>query len=239
MASKQDILIVDDEPMVLNFLKDLLSGYGDRFTVHTATCGEEALRILENYQISVVTTDICMPEMDGFELLRRAKERNSDTRFIVMTAHGSDGAFKKSMEYGAIEFLRKPFTLDSFVQNLFRALEPSKGFRASGFHGFHLTDALQLVHMAGKSQTICVRTGLGDESLIYLKDGEIVHAEHGDLEGEEAFFKTITLEGGEIVSLPLPEDIPVTIQRPVTALILEGARLKDEEHAIELEMETE
>ena len=111
MASKQDILIVDDEPMVLNFLKDLLGGYSDRFTVHTATCGEEALRILETYQISVVTTDICMPEMDGFELLRRAKERNSDTRFIVMTAHGSDEAFKKSMEYGAIEFLKKPFTL--------------------------------------------------------------------------------------------------------------------------------
>lgn len=231
MAIKHNILIVDDEPMVLDFLKDLLSNYSDRFIVHIATSGAEALRILETHPISLLTTDICMPEMDGFELLRQAREKNPDTHFIVMTAHGSDESFQKSMEHGAVEFLKKPFTLDRFVQNLFRALQPAKGFRAAGFHGFHLTDALQLVHMAGKSQTICVRTELGDECLIYLKDGEVVHAESENLEGEEAFCHIICLEGGDIESLPLPEDIPVTIRRPLTALILEGARLRDEREA--------
>ena len=85
--------------------------------------------------------------------------------------------------------------------------------------------------MAGKSQKIRVSTGLGDECLIYLKDGEVVHAEHDDLQGEEAFYKIITLEGGEIESMPLPEDVPLTIDRPMAALILEGARLRDEREA--------
>jgi CheY-like chemotaxis protein len=236
---KRDILIVDDEPMVLGFLKTLLNNHSDHFNVHTAMSGEEALRIMETHRISLLTTDIRMPGMDGFELLRQAREKNPDTRFIVMTAHGSDELFKKSREHGAIEFLKKPFTVDHFVQNLFQALQPAEGFTAAGFHGFHLTDALQLMHMAGKSQTIRVRCDLGDECLIYLKDGEIVHAELEDIEGEEAFYKIITLEGGEIESLPLPEDIPVTIDRPLAALILEGARQKDEREATELEMETQ
>jgi CheY-like chemotaxis protein len=231
MAAKHDILIVDDEPMVLAFLKDLLGSYSDRFNVHTAMSAEEALRILETHQISLLTTDICMPEMDGFELILQARKKNPDTRFIVMTAHGSDESFEKSMECGAVGFLKKPFTLDRFIQNLFRALQPVQGFRAAGFHGFHLTDALQLMHMAGKSQTICVRTEIGDETLIYLRDGEVVHAESKNLKGEEAFYKVVSLEGGEIESLPLPDDTPVTINRPLAALILEGARRKDEREA--------
>jgi CheY-like chemotaxis protein len=239
MASKQNILLVDDEPMVLDFLKDLLGSYSDRFAVHTATSGEEALRILETHQISLLTTDICMPEMDGFELLRRAREKNPNTRFIVMTAHGSDDVFTKSMDHGALGFLKKPFTLDRFIRDLFRALQPAEGFRAAGFHGFHLTDALQLMHMARKSQTICVRTEMGDECLIYLRDGEVVHAEVESLKGEEAFYKIVTLEGGEIESLPLPESIPETIKRPMAALILEGARMKDERDATKKETETQ
>ena len=231
MANARNILIVDDESMVLDFLKDVLSGYEDQFNVHTAGSGEEALRIMETHRFSLLITDIRMPGIDGFELLRQAKDKNPETRFMVMTAHGSDDLFKKSVEYGAIEFLKKPFTMDRFVQILFRALQPAQGFIAAGFHGFHLTDALQLVHMAGKSQKIRVRTELGDECLIYLKDGEVVHAEHDDLKGEEAFYKIITLEGGEIESLPLPQNIPLTIDRPMAALILEGARLRDEREA--------
>ena len=105
---KRDILIVDDEPAVLGFLKTLLNNYSEHFNVHTAMSGEAALRIMETHRISLLTTDIRMPGMDGFELLRQAREKNPDTRFIVMTAHGSDELFKKSREHGAIEFLKKP-----------------------------------------------------------------------------------------------------------------------------------
>ena len=239
MAFKQNILFVDDEPIVLDFLKDLLSSYSGRFNVFTATSGEEAVQILESNRISHLTTDIRMPGMDGFELLRRAREKNPDIHCVVMTAHGSDESFRKSMECGAVEYLRKPFTLEHFIQNLFPTVQPAEGFRASGFHGFDLTDALQLVHMGRKSQAICVRTEHEGECLIYVKDGEVVHAESEDLMGEEAFCKIITLEGGEFESCPLPDDIPITIQRPLTALLLEGARLRDECRATKSIMETQ
>lgn len=231
MAFKRNILIVDDDSTILDFIRDGLISYRDRFNVHTAKSGSEALQIMDEHQIILLTTDIRMPGMDGFELISQVRKRNSDTRVIVMTAYGSDEVFEESMEYGVIDYIRKPFTIDRFAEKMFRALEPAKGFKANRMRGFHLTDALQLVHMVSESQTICVRTEFGDECRIYLKDGEVVHAEVEDLSGEEAFYKTITLEGGEIESLPLPEDLPATINRPLAALILEGMRLKDEKEA--------
>jgi len=231
MAFKRNILIVDDDSTILDFIKDGLISYRDRFNVHTAKSGGEALRIMDKHHIILLTTDLRMPEMDGFELIRQAKKRNPDTRIIVMTGYGSDEIFEKSLKHGAIDYIKKPFTFDRIAEKMFNALEPAKGFKAHRFHGFHLTDALQLVHMVSESQTICVRTEFGDECRIYLKDGEVVHAELEDLVGEEAFYKTITLEGGEIESLPLPEYLPVTINRPLAALILEGMRLKDEREA--------
>ena len=231
MAFKRNILIVDDESVILDFLRDGLSSYQDRFNVYTASSADEALRIMDAHRITLLTTDIRMPKMDGFELIRHAKAKNPDTRFIVMTAYGSDEIFEKSMEYGAIDYLKKPFDFERFARKMFRALEPAKGFRASSFHGFHLTDALQLVHMVRKSQTIRVKTEFGDECWIHLRNGEVVHAELEDLQGEEAFYRIIGLEGGEIDSLPLPKDTPTTINRPVAALILQGMRLKDERAA--------
>ena len=111
---------------------------------------------------------------------------------------------------------------------MFQALEASRGFWAARLDGFQITDALQLVHMVRRSQTIRVRTEFGEEGLVHMKDGEVIHAVLEELEGEKAFFEIVALEGGEIESLPLPEELPTSIQRPIAALILEGMRLKDE-----------
>jgi CheY-like chemotaxis protein len=239
MTLKRDILIVDDESDVLDFLKSGLHTYKDRLNVHTASSGEEALRIIDELQIALVITDIRMPGMDGFELILNVRKRNPDTRFIVMTGYGSDEALAKCEKYKAIDYLSKPFEFGNFVEKMFRALKPARGFWTGKLHGFQLTDALQLVHMVRKSQIIRVNTEFGEECLIYIKDGEVVHAKLEDLEGEEAFYKIIALEGGKIESLALTEQVPITIQRSLGALLLEGMRLKDETNALQSIGETE
>lgn len=228
MALKRNILIVDDETTILNFLKDGLSMYQDRLNVYVAGGVEDALKIVDNLRIDLITTDIRMPEMDGFELISRSRKKNPDTRFIVMTAYSCEEYFHKSQNFGVIDYIRKPFDFEEFVERVFQALEASRGFWAARLDGFQITDALQLVHMVRRSQTIRVRTEFGEEGLIHLKEGEVVHAVLEGLEGEEAFCEIVGLEGGEIESLPLPEELPTTIQRPLAALILEGMRLKDE-----------
>jgi CheY-like chemotaxis protein len=228
MALKRNILIVDDESTILNFLKDGLSMYQDRLNVFTAASVEEALGIVDTQRIDLITTDIRMPGMDGFELISRSRKKNPDTRFIVMTGYSCEEYFQKSKKFGVIDYIRKPFDFEEFVERVFQALEASRGFWAARLDGFQITDALQLVHMVRRSQTIRVVTEFGEEGLVHLKGGEVVHAVIEELEGEEAFFAIVALEGGEIESLPLPEELPTTIQRPLAALILEGMRLKDE-----------
>jgi DNA-binding response OmpR family regulator len=228
MALKRNILIVDDESTILNFLKDGLTMYQDRLNVFTAAGVEEALGIVDAQRIDLITTDIRMPGADGFELISRSRKKNPDTRFIVMTAYSCEEYFEKSKNVGVIDYIRKPFDFEEFVERVFQALEASRGFWAARLDGFQITDALQLVHMVRRSQTIRVRTEFGEEGLIHLKDGEVVHAVLEELEGEEAFYEIVALEGGEIESLPLPEELSTTIQRPLAALILEGVRLKDE-----------
>jgi CheY-like chemotaxis protein len=233
MSLKQSILIVDDEPNILNLIKDGLSMYDDRLDVLTASTAEEALRIIENHRVALLTTDIRMPGMDGFGLISHVQRKYPETRFIVMTAYATDESIQRSRKYGVIDYIKKPFQFEEFAQKVFQALKPPKGFWAGRLHGFQLTDALQLVHLVGKSQTIRVSTEFGENCLIYMSHGEIVHAVLEDLEGEEAFFKIIALEGGEIESLAFPEGVPTTIQRPLGALILEGMRRKDEAEATE------
>jgi DNA-binding response OmpR family regulator len=228
MALKRNILIVDDEPTILNFLKDGLATYQDRLNVFTASSVEEALRVVDVQRIDLITTDIRMPGADGFEVISRSRKKNPDTRFIVMTAYSCEEYFEKSKNFGVIDYIRKPFYFEEFVERIFQALEASRGFWAARLDGFQITDALQLVHMVRRSQTIRVRTEFGEEGLIHLRDGEVVHAVLEELEGEEAFYEIVALEGGEIESLALPEELPTTIQRPLAALILEGVRLKDE-----------
>ena len=228
MALKRNILIVDDESTILNFLKDGLSMYQDRLNVFTASSVEGALGLVDTQRIDLITTDIRMPGMDGFELISRCRKKNPDTRFIVMTAYSCEEYFQKSKNFGVIDYIRKPFDFEEFVERVFQALEASRGFWAARLDGFQITDALQLVHMVRRSQTIRVRTEFGEEGLIHLKEGEVVHAVLEELEGEEAFYEIVALEGGEIESLPLPEELPTTIQRSLAALILEGMRLKDE-----------
>ena len=228
MALKRNILIVDDESTILSFLKDGLSMYQDRLNVFTAAGVEEALGIVDTQRIDLITTDIRMPGMDGFELISRSRKKNPDTRFIVMTAYSCEEYFQKSKNFGVIDYIRKPFDFEEFVERVFQVLEASRGFWAARLDGFQITDALQLVHMVRRSQSIRVRTEFGEEGLVHLKDGEVVHAVLEELEGEEAFYEIVALEGGEIESLPLPEELPTTIRRPLAALILEGMRLKDE-----------
>ena len=228
MPLKRNVLIVDDKSIILSFLKTGLRRYQDRLSIFTATNVEEALKTVEANRIDLITTDICMPGMDGFELIKRAREKNPDTRFIVMTAYPCEDYLEKCRKLGVIDFIEKPFDWEQFAERMFQALEASRGFSAREILGFHLTDALQLVEMAHRSQTIRVRTEFGEGGLIHLRNGEVCHAVLEDLEGEEAFYEIIELDGGEIESLPLPENVPKTIRSPLAALLLEGMRRKDE-----------
>ncbi|MGQ9653967.1 MAG: response regulator [Thermodesulfobacteriota bacterium] len=104
------ILIVDDDELVLIALKELLKPQG--YEVQTITSGAEALKMLDKDGFDLLILDIMMPEMDGFELCRRIRQREpyKDTPVVFLTAKSRDEDRAQGLEAGANLFLSKPIS---------------------------------------------------------------------------------------------------------------------------------
>ena len=106
MSQKEQILIVDDDPLQAETLSRVLEleGYGTR----VADSGAAALRTLEEGPCDLVLTDLKMPGMDGLELYRKVQERFTDMPVMIVTAHGTIETAIESVREGVVDFLQKP-----------------------------------------------------------------------------------------------------------------------------------
>lgn len=106
------VLVVDDDIAVLRLLKRILELEGIR--VLTATGGEVALEVFEQETPDLVLLDIMMPDMDGFVVYQRIREF-SQVPIIMVTAKGQDEEKVEGLNYGADDYLTKPFSAQELV----------------------------------------------------------------------------------------------------------------------------
>jgi DNA-binding NtrC family response regulator len=104
------ILIVDDEENTRIGLTKLLTQEG--FEVDSAANGSEALDYLNREKVSLVISDINMPEMNGLVFLRELSRKFPSTSVIMITAYGGVESYLEAMNLGAYEYLHKPVRLD-------------------------------------------------------------------------------------------------------------------------------
>jgi DNA-binding response OmpR family regulator len=103
-----NILVVDDEPILLKGLKFSLEQ--DDYNVETATDGKEAYNKILNNTYDLVVLDLMLPEIDGLEVCRMVRE-SSMVPIIILTAKGDDSSKLLGLEYGADDYLTKPFNI--------------------------------------------------------------------------------------------------------------------------------
>jgi CheY-like chemotaxis protein/predicted regulator of Ras-like GTPase activity (Roadblock/LC7/MglB family) len=115
MAADKRILIVDDEEKVVFFLRESLEELGRDFTIGTARSAEEALEKIESQPYDLVISDLRMPGTDGLELLERIKQSHPHTRFILMTAYGSDEVEAKAKGLEVYDYITKPFHVSDLL----------------------------------------------------------------------------------------------------------------------------
>ena len=103
------VLIVDDNPLIVNVLKSLLAA--ERFDVCVSNNGEEALSVLGARPIDVIICDIMMPRMDGYELHQVVRQRPelSHIPFIFLSALNDNNEVSRGLESGVDDYLVKPF----------------------------------------------------------------------------------------------------------------------------------
>lgn len=102
------ILVVDDEEGICDNIKQIFTYIG--FSVFTATTAKKAVSVFEKEKPRIIFLDIIMPDVDGLDLLRKFKEADPSCIVIMVTASQEESVREKSLQCGADEFIRKPFS---------------------------------------------------------------------------------------------------------------------------------
>ncbi|MGH7254870.1 MAG: response regulator, partial [Nitrospirales bacterium] len=115
------ILIVDDEPAILNSLSNILED--ESYDVTVAKSGPEALKLMSTEPPDCVLLDIWMPDMDGLETLKRAREQTPDLLVMMMSGHGNIETAVKAIKLGAYDYIEKPLSLENVTLRVRHALD--------------------------------------------------------------------------------------------------------------------
>lgn len=110
------VLLVDDEKLLLDLLRNILERTGLR--VLTAENGQDALQLLEANKISVVLSDVVMPQMDGLELTTRIKKHSPSLPVLLVTGHSDKYHQQKLLDAGADGCITKPFKNSEILQRI-------------------------------------------------------------------------------------------------------------------------
>jgi CheY-like chemotaxis protein len=121
MRKHINILIVDDEPVVLKSAWKVLNPEG--YNVQCVISGKDAVQMLKKNSISLVFTDLKMPGIDGFTLIKWIKQYRPDTGIVVISAYLLPDTIKEARELGILNHIVKPFTPNMLRDGVAKALE--------------------------------------------------------------------------------------------------------------------
>lgn len=223
----KNVLIVDDDRILLNLTQKKLKHHEGIFTVLTAEDGVRAVDLLKTHHISLVVTDLHMPQMDGFALLAHLSENYPDIPVIIFTAYSTPTTKQHALEGGAAEYLEKPFVMEELSQKITAGL--AKESEGGLLQTVPLEMFLQLVEMEQKTCTIRVSNkGTGSRGVLFFKNGELYDARIQDAKGLQSAYQILSWQK---VALSIQDACPVKtkqIDDNLQAILMEAMRLKDE-----------
>jgi hypothetical protein len=117
------------------------------------------------------------------------------------------------------------------IKSVIEALEGNQAVTSftGTITGLDLLDYMQTMMLSGKSTIMGITSGEGEVCKVFLRDGRIVHAVCGDVEGEQALYQSVKFQGGRLSNSPWTEPDKVTIDKPGDYLLMQCARMKDED----------
>jgi DNA-binding NtrC family response regulator len=115
------VLVVDDEPLQREILKTILDDEG--YETHTASSGEEGLKVVKELHPDVILTDLKMEDMEGIEFIEAIPREPFEPSMIVMTAYGTISSAVEAMKKGAFDYLTKPLNKNTLLLTVKRAAE--------------------------------------------------------------------------------------------------------------------
>ncbi len=115
-ANPLRVLVVDDEPAILRFLRAGLSAQG--FTVLEAQTGRSALDAMASGATDLTVLDLGLPDMDGLDVIREIRASGGATPIIVLSSRDDEGSKVTALDLGADDFVTKPFGIDELFARI-------------------------------------------------------------------------------------------------------------------------
>jgi CheY-like chemotaxis protein len=230
MESRHKVLVVDDDPAVLELYRDLLAQLPSRPEIFTTTSGARALAMLKSEGFRLLLCDLKMPKMDGLQVLSIVRRRFPELRTVVMTAVHNEEFRSRAYALGVDLFWLKPDTqqnMEMFLQCIESLLgrDEEGGFR--GVQSKSLMDLIQMECLSQSSTVLRITRG-SVTGRIWISSGELIDAETEGARGEVAFRRILEWKSGTFENLPTEPNRERTITKPANALLLEAAQALDE-----------
>ena len=171
------VLVVDDEPRIVSFVSRALSAEG--FQVDGAHDGGRALELATTGSYELVVLDLLLPNVDGMTVLQDLMEQRPDQRVLVLSALSDVETKVRCLEFGASDYLSKPFSLAELIARVrARLRQPGAGPRHRFLHGGGLTLDLtrRIAETDGRRVTLSEREFLLLEYLM-RQDGDVCSRE--------------------------------------------------------------
>ena len=230
------ILFVDDETGLLDFIRQLMGHFaGPAWEIFTAPDVSKALGILQEHRIDLLVLDIHMPVVDGLQFLNLLQRKFPNVVKVVLTGDATEQHRATCLSNGAELFLEKPRdeggwrSIYATLHELTR-FQPEEGFRGV-LRRVGLQDVLQMECLARNSSVLKIHGG-GVHGTIFVKEGQILHAQCGNRLGEDAFNYLLGLIGGEFDVQPYSAPPTQSISGSWEFLLMEAARKRDEQGTI-------
>ena len=211
------VLIAEDDRILSARLKSFLGKYEDQFDVIAVENGSQAMDVLKRRQISLLVTDIQMPEVDGLELLAYINQHHPVIPCFVMTAHGTP-ELKKQLPRDIIRFFAKPIDIHHLTEAIIGVL--NRDIPRGAMRGISVVNFLQMIQMEQKTCLLEVTRPGKPKGLLFFDGGVLCDANCGSLKGEDAAMEVITRETAEIRFKYFPDrKIHRRIHTPLNRLI--------------------
>jgi CheY-like chemotaxis protein len=117
------ILIVDDEPTLAFLLGMILERSGQMHRIYVTQSSTDASQMLDKLPVDLLITDLCMPHIDGLDLVRQARMSCPHMRVMLITAYGSDEVETQARDLEAHCYMTKPFHASDFLEAVQETLD--------------------------------------------------------------------------------------------------------------------
>lgn len=236
MQANVKVLLVDDNPMVLEMLRAALDPLAH---VSTSSDGADALLKVIDEPPDLIISDFRMPGLDGQQLLDKIRSRAATAKMpVILLASRVDITDKLRGLQSVEELVEKPFFLRDATARIKKAIDrialekmardaPGEGVLRGSLAQMNVMDLLQSLELGHKTCKLVLSSD-GERCEMYFTDGQINHAVYGPLKGDDAVYKVLGWPGGNFTIDFTGKSAEQTCTRSTQGLLMEGLRLIDE-----------